>query len=196
MKTQDMMSFAAVLTMAGCAYHQDNASDERQRTYTRAVANLSPASNSEVKGTVTFIREGSTTLVEATLSGLTPGLHGFHIHEKGDCSAPDAASAGGHFNPTGMPHAGPEAHDRHVGDFGNIEADASGNARFSKIFSNLQFEGAASIIGKAVIVHAKADDLKTQPSGDAGGRVACGVINLQPPVGQKYATRIESRLHE
>jgi Cu-Zn family superoxide dismutase len=180
MKTSEsMMGLAAVLAMTGCAHDQDNTSNDRQRTYMRAVADLSPASNSNVKGTVTFVRQGSMTLVEATVSGLTPGLHGFHIHEKGDCSAPDASSAGGHFNPGGMPHAGPDSHDRHVGDFGNIEADASGNARFSKLFSNLQYEGTASIVGKAVIVHAKADDLKTQPSGDAGGRVACGVITLK-----------------
>lgn len=173
------MGVATILTMTGCAYDHGNASKEGQRTYTRAVADLSPASNSNVKGTVTFVRQGSMTLVEATISGLTPGLHGFHIHEKGDCSAADASSAGGHFNPTGMPHAGPNSHDRHVGDFGNIEADASGNARFSKLFSNLQYEGTNSIVGRAVIVHAKADDLKTQPSGDAGGRVACGVITLK-----------------
>jgi len=180
MKTHETMSvLAAVLAMTGCVYDQDNSRDERQRTYTRAVANLSPASNSQVRGTVTFIRQGSVTLVEATLSGLTPGLHGFHIHEKGDCSAPDASSAGAHFNPGGMPHGGPDSPERHVGDFGNIEADASGNAQFSKVFTNLQYEGAASIIGKAVIVHAKADDLTTQPSGDAGGRMACGVINLK-----------------
>jgi Cu-Zn family superoxide dismutase len=176
---ETIMSVATVLALTGCATQENDSSNARQQAYTRAVASLSPASNSEVKGTVTFIRQGSTTLVEATLNGLAPGLHGFHIHEKGDCSAPDASSAGGHFNPTGMPHAGPEAHERHVGDFGNIEADASGNARFSKVFSNLQFEGTASIIGKAVIVHAKPDDLKTQPSGDAGGRVACGVITLK-----------------
>jgi Cu-Zn family superoxide dismutase len=180
MKTSEtIMGVVAILTMTGCTHDQGNASKEGQRAYTRAVADLSPASNSNVKGTVTFVRQGSMTLVEATISGLTPGLHGFHIHEKGDCSAADASSAGGHFNPSGMPHAGPDSHDRHVGDFGNIEADASGNARFSRVFPNLQYEGTDSIVGRAVIVHAKADDLKTQPSGDAGGRVACGVITLK-----------------
>jgi superoxide dismutase, Cu-Zn family len=141
-----------------------------------ATASLSPASDSKVRGTVDFIQEGDQVRVEASFSGLTPGEHGFHIHEKGDCSAPDASSAGGHFNPTGMPHAGPGETHRHVGDFGNLEADASGNARYSKSFSSLPINGEHSIIGKAVIVHAKADDLKTQPTGDAGGRVACGVI--------------------
>jgi len=142
-----------------------------------AMAVLSPASGSSVHGTVYFIRENNKIRVEASVSGLTPGGHGFHIHEKGDCAAPDASSAGGHFNPTGMHHGGPDQNNRHVGDFGNIEADASGNAKYSRTFADLMIEGNASIIDKAVIVHAKADDLKTQPSGDAGSRVACGVIN-------------------
>jgi Cu-Zn family superoxide dismutase len=130
-----------------------------------------------VRGTVNFIRDGDGLRVEADIIGLTPGSHGFHIHEKGDCSAVDASSAGGHFNPTGMPHSGPGDHQRHVGDFGNLEAKEGGKAHFSRIFPDLKVDGETSIIGKAVIVHAKADDLKTQPSGDAGGRVACGVIS-------------------
>jgi Cu-Zn family superoxide dismutase len=141
-----------------------------------ARAVLSPASGSSVQGMVNFIKDNDQIRVDAHISGLTPGKHGFHIHEKGDCSAPDASSAGGHFNPTAMPHAGPEDHSRHVGDFGNLEADASGSAHYSRSFAELKLDGDASILGKAVIVHAKADDLKTQPSGDAGGRVACGVI--------------------
>jgi len=137
---------------------------------------LSAASGSNVRGMVNFIREKDKIRVYASVSGLTPGKHGFHIHEKGDCSAPDASSAGGHFNPTGMHHGGPDDTQRHVGDFGNLEADASGNAHYSKLFSNLPLEGDSSIIGKAVIVHAQPDDMKTQPTGNAGGRVACGVI--------------------
>lgn len=141
-----------------------------------ATAWLSAASGSNVRGLVNFICEGDKVRVYASVSGLTPGKHGFHIHEKGDCSAPDASSAGGHFNPTGMHHGGPDDTQRHVGDFGNLEADASGNAHYSKVFSNLSLEGDSSIIGKAVIVHAQPDDMKTQPTGNAGGRVACGVI--------------------
>jgi len=137
---------------------------------------LSAASGSNVRGMVNFIRENDKVRVYASVTGLTPGKHGFHIHEKGDCSAPDASSAGGHFNPTGMPHAGPHESHRHVGDFGNLEADASGNAHYSQVFSDLTVDGASSIIGRGVIVHAQPDDLKTQPSGNAGGRVACGVI--------------------
>ena len=141
-----------------------------------AVATLAPASGSNVRGTVNFIREKDGIRVEANVTGLTQGQHGFHIHEKGDCSAPDGSSAGAHFNPGGRPHGGPADHNRHVGDFGNLEADASGHARYSRTFPDLKLEGSDSIISRAVIVHAKADDLKTQPSGDAGGRIACGVI--------------------
>lgn len=141
-----------------------------------AVAVMAPSSGSNVRGTVNFIQDKDKVRVEAIINGLSPGKHGFHIHEKGDCSAPDASSAGGHFNPTGMPHGGPDHEKRHVGDFGNLEADSSGQAKYSQTFADLKFDGATSILGKAVIVHEKADDLKTQPTGDAGGRVACGVI--------------------
>src|SRR5262245_59034645 len=88
-----------------------------------AMAVLAPASGSKVRGTVNFIQDNDKVRVEAIINGLTPGKHGFHIHEKGDCSAPDASSAGGHFNPAGTPHGGPDGHQRHVGDFGNVEAD-------------------------------------------------------------------------
>lgn len=142
-----------------------------------ATATLSPASGSDVRGEVTFTREENDNVrVIAEITGLAPGLHGFHIHENGDCSAPDATSAGAHFNPAGMPHAGPDDSSRHAGDLGNVEADTEGKARYSRVIAGLHFYGEASLIGRAVIVHAKADDLKTQPAGDAGDRVACGVI--------------------
>ncbi len=142
---------------------------------TKAIAVLSSASGSKVTGTVTFTKSGDGVQVVANVTGLSPGNHGFHVHEFGDCSAPDAASAGGHFNPTKDPHAGHDADKRHMGDLGNIEADASGKARLEITDKKMKLD---SIIGKAVIVHEKADDLKTQPTGDAGGRVACGVIGL------------------
>ena len=141
-----------------------------------AVAKLNPTQGNKTRGTVVFIREPEGVRVVAEVTGLTPGKHGFHIHEKGDCSAPDATSAGGHFNPTGAPHGAPTETRRHAGDFGNITANAQGVARFERVDNMIKLDGPHSILGKAVIVHAKADDLKTQPTGDAGGRVACGVI--------------------
>ena len=148
---------------------------------TKALAVLHSASGSQVKGTVTFTKVGDGVKVVADLTGLTPGKHGFHIHEFGDCSDPKADSAGSHFNPTKHQHGAPEATDRHAGDLGNIEADASGKAHLEWTDKMMKMSGNASIIGYGVIVHEKADDLKTQPTGDAGGRVACGVIGVAKP---------------
>jgi len=144
-----------------------------------ATVTLDPASGSQAHGTVTFIRQGDGILVKAEITGLTPGQHGIHIHDKGDCSAPDAMSAGGHFNPTGMPHGGPMTEMHHAGDFGNLVADENGVVHFEQVFHGLSFEGTNSIIGRAIIVHAKADDLTSQPSGNSGARVACGVIEAK-----------------
>jgi Cu-Zn family superoxide dismutase len=145
-----------------------------------AMAELSPASGSEVRGTVHFYETSKGVRVVANISGLKPGLHGFHIHDKGDCSAPDASSAGGHFNPGGMKHGGPNDAQRHAGDFGNITADASGKATFKTVDSHIGFDGPNSIIGRGVIVHANPDDLvsQTPTPGNAGPRVACAVIKV------------------
>lgn len=148
---------------------------------TKAVAVLHPTTGNNVMGTVTFTKSGDEVKVVADLTGLTPGKHGFHIHEFGDCSSPEAMSAGGHFNPTHHQHGAPDAADRHAGDLGNIEADASGKARLELTDKVLKLDGPDSIVGHAVIVHEKADDFKTQPTGNAGARVACGVIGVAKP---------------
>jgi Cu-Zn family superoxide dismutase len=165
-----IMSAAALIIVSSGA----GAADEP----TKAIAVLNPASGSEVSGTVTFTTSGGEVKVVADINGLKPGKHGFHIHEFGDCSAKDATSAGGHYNPTKHPHAAPDAAERHMGDLGNLEADASGKAHLELTDKMLKLSGDNSIVGYAVIVHEKADDLKTQPTGDAGGRVACGVIGV------------------
>jgi superoxide dismutase, Cu-Zn family len=145
----------------------------------RATATLEPRSKSKAKGTVAFEEIEGGVQVVAKLEGLTPGDHAFHVHEKGDCSAPDAASAGGHFDPTKQPHGAPEADARHAGDFGNLTADKDGKAEKTVVMKGITIaEGPTSIVGKGFIVHEKADDFKTQPTGNAGGRVACGVIEL------------------
>jgi superoxide dismutase, Cu-Zn family len=147
----------------------------------KAIAVLHPTTGSSVAGTATFTVAGDEVKVVADLTGLTPGKHGFHIHEFGDCSAPDAKSAGGHFNPGNHQHGAPDATDRHAGDLGNIEADGSGKAHLELTDKVMKLTGSDSIVGHAVIVHEKADDLKTQPTGDAGGRLACGVIGVAKP---------------
>jgi superoxide dismutase, Cu-Zn family len=142
----------------------------------KAEAILESKSGSNVKGKVTFTKEGDMIKVVADIEGLAPGKHGFHIHEKGDCSAPDGTSAGGHFNPETMQHAGHDSPQRHVGDMGNLIADANGKAHLELTDTMMSFEGTNSIIGKSVIVHETEDDLTTQPTGNSGARVACGVI--------------------
>lgn len=143
----------------------------------KAIALLHATSGNNIKGTVTFTEEADGVQVHAEITGLTPGNHGFHVHEFGDCSAADLSSAGGHFNPTGKPHAGPDAAERHTGDMGNVEADASGKATIDYLDHQLSLtDDQQSVIGRSVVVHAKADDLKSQPAGDSGARIACAVI--------------------
>lgn len=170
--------FVTLLVFTVCAATPlARAADDTQK----AIAVLSPTANSKVSGTVTFTKSSDGVKVVADITGLAPGKHGFHVHEFGDCSAPDATSAGSHFNPTKHQHGAPEASDRHAGDLGNIEADASGKAHLELTDKAMQLSGTDGIIGHAVIVHEKADDLKTQPTGDAGGRLACGVIGVAKP---------------
>ncbi len=109
------------------------------------------------------------------MTGVPEGRHGFHIHENGDCGE-NGQAAGGHFNPSGMNHGGPDGIPRHVGDFGNITADAEGNATYNRVDALASFDGENNILGKAVIIHADPDDLTSQPTGAAGARIACGII--------------------
>lgn len=148
------------------------------RDITAAVAVLHPTEGNMVHGTVTFTKNTDGIRIVADVEGLTPGKHGFHIHELGDCSAIDASSAGGHFNPDGMPHGAPNDMNRHVGDLGNLVADEEGEAHYERTDSFIDFSGDHSIIGLSVVIHAEEDDLTSQPSGAAGPRVACGVIGI------------------
>src|SRR3954469_17246292 len=146
---------------------------------TKAVAVLIPTkSGAGVSGTVTFTKDAKGTRVQAEITGLAPGKHGFHIHEFGDASSPDGKAAGGHFNPKGMVHGDPsKTGPRHLGDLGNIEADSSGKATFDKVDPDLPLSDPMSIIGHGVVIHEKGDDFG-QPVGNAGGRVAVGVVGI------------------
>lgn len=144
----------------------------------KAICMLYPASGSSVSGTITFTKTDKGMVVVADITGLTPGKHGFHIHEYGDCSSPDGTSAGGHFNPGMEKHGGLMDKERHEGDMGNIIADANGIAHLEITDKMLSFNGKNSIIGRGVIVHAKEDDIVSQPVGNAGARVACGTIAI------------------
>jgi Cu-Zn family superoxide dismutase len=176
------LSFAAVASLmvlwAGFrAVAQHSATPE----VAKAVAVVNPTEGNKVRGTVTFTQAGANVRVVAHIEGLTPGKHGFHIHEWGDCSSKDGSAAGGHFNPASAPHAAPDAAQRHAGDMGNIEADQNGVAHLEYNDPVMKMSGHGAIIGRGLIVHAKADDLKTQPTGDAGGRLGCGVIGVAKP---------------
>jgi len=136
------------------------------------------AGNESVHGTVTFTDRAGGVLIEAKVSGLTPGAHGFHIHQFGDVTGLDGKSAGGHFNPDDEPHAGPNDRHRHVGDLGNLVADAQGNATYSRFDDEVRLRGGHGVIGRAIVIHAGEDDLESQPTGAAGSRVGYGVIGV------------------
>ena len=178
---------AAAMVMSACCAGQKGAGDTAAATRLtpaagpRAVAARQPRSGSEVNGKAEFTeKDGRVTLV-LTVSGLTPGEHAFHLHEKGDCSAPDAASAGGHWNPTSEGHGKWGAHPFHRGDVANLLAGADGKATltFTTDLWSVGGDPSRDVVGHALIVHAKPDDFTTQPTGAAGGRVACGVITKE-----------------
>jgi Cu-Zn family superoxide dismutase len=142
-----------------------------------ARASIAPTAGNQANGMVTFEPSGDKVRVVAKVSGLSPGPHGFHIHEKGDCSAADGTSAGGHFNPTNQPHGDPASAAHHGGDMPMLVADANGNATLDATLDGVTIgSGPGDIVGRAVVVHKDVDDFKTQPAGNSGARIACGVI--------------------
>ncbi|MBS3818923.1 superoxide dismutase family protein [bacterium] len=171
-----------IFLLTGCT-RQERSPEEaagfmEEEDIQKAVAVLHPKKGHDVHGTVTFTKMEKGIKVVADIKGLTPGKHGFHIHQLGDCRASDASSAGGHFNPDNTSHGAPTDEERHVGDLGNVTADENGKAHYERIDTYIAFQGAHSIIGRAVVVHAGEDDFTSQPSGAAGPRVACGVIGI------------------
>jgi superoxide dismutase, Cu-Zn family len=142
----------------------------------QAVAKVHGTQDENITGVVTFTKVPGGIKIVADVDGLKPGKHGFHVHEHGDCSGTDGMKAGGHFNPTNSKHGGPDSPERHVGDFGNLEADANGHAHYERVDKLIAFEGANSIIGRSIIIHADPDDYVTQPTGNAGARIGCGKI--------------------
>lgn len=157
------------LLLAACA-----ATSEKEGLSATAV--LQPRSGSQVHGTVKFTQVGEQVRVTGEVAGHAPGSKGFHIHEKGDCSDPKAMSAGGHFNPVKAKHGAPGS--GHAGDLGNLVFDSYGKATINMVVSGIVVSKDApnGIIGRGLIVHMDQDDLKTDPTGNAGGRAACGVI--------------------
>lgn len=145
-----------------------------------ATAVLEARSGSAVHGTAHLVERRGIVHVRADIEGLAPAsVHGFHVHDKGDCSAPDASSAGGHFNPGGSAHGRADAAIHHAGDLPSLTADAGGRAHVMFDLPGVTLgPGPASIAGRSFVVHRDADDFTSQPAGNSGPRVACGVINL------------------
>lgn len=165
-----------VLVASGAALFGGQLIYATSGSVTKARAFLTPTKGNQTQGLVTFTAVNGGVKIVADIDHLTPGKHGFHIHEFGDCSAPDGSSAGGHFNPSGSKHGAPDGLERHAGDLGNLVADDKGHAHYERIDTVIELIGPNTIIGRSVIVHSMPDDFITQPTGNAGGRVACGVI--------------------
>jgi Cu-Zn family superoxide dismutase len=145
------------------------------------IAVLRPINGNTVQGTIAFHQDGDAVLVMGELTGLQPNaVLGFHIHEYGDCSAPDGSSAGGHYTPDGKRHGAPTAAEHHLGDLGNVRADASGRATVNLRMQDARLVGSdAMLLGRALVVHEGPDDLHSQPSGNSGARIGCGVIGVR-----------------
>lgn len=178
MTEQDAKAVAAYLADAGKAVEATDVSTGSAQNIPgeRAVAVISAIDGSGVFGVVTFKREDGLMHISASFTGLTPGLHGLHIDQNGDCAVTLEADADTHLNPEGKKHGSPDSVESHLGDLGNIVADEIGRAQYDRVDNVLTFSGPNSVIGHTVVVRAGMDDLKSQPAGNAGARVACGVI--------------------
>jgi Cu-Zn family superoxide dismutase len=167
-----LVAAAAISLVAACA------TTAKPPAGAQAKATIEARSGSNVRGWSTFTeRSTGGVAVVVHVENATPGTHGIHVHEKGDCSAPDASSAGGHFNPGGMPHAGPTEAHRHAGDLGNITVESNGTGHLEIVSDLLTVRpGPNSVAGKSIVLHEKADDLTSQPAGNSGARIGCGAI--------------------
>ena len=165
-----ILALAGTVLLAGC---QSTPEDPA-----RATAALQPTKGNKAFGEATFEQAGDKVRVVVFAQGLKPGAeHGFHIHEAGDCSSGDGMSAKGHFNPYGKPHGDPKSAERHAGDLPALKAGKDGRAKIDVTVDAISIgQGAGNIVGRGLIVHADPDDYKTQPTGNAGARLACGVI--------------------
>lgn len=188
MRTSHVIQVAVfVLLLSGCSRNEAKQSGEETAAEVgaetgkvmSAMADLQPTQGNQAKGHLTLVPEKGGVRIRGSISGLGAGKkHGFHVHEKGDCGAPDAKSAGEHFNPAHKEHGKAKSGEHHLGDMDNLSANGQGDAQVDVLIAGATLgDGSPNdVIGKAFIVHASADDYKTQPSGDSGPRIACGVI--------------------
>ncbi|MFG0331521.1 MAG: superoxide dismutase family protein [Phycisphaerales bacterium] len=176
-----VIAVCAVVLLGGCATTEHA---NQWEGVNEAVAVIHSTEGHAVSGVVRFTDAPNGVRVVARVEGLNPNqLHGFHIHEFGDCTAPDGTSAGDHYDPIGSAHhAKPNAEDaHHAGDLGNLQANAQGVAEYDRVIEDISVAGLMNpIIGRSVIIHAEPDSF-IQPTGGAGGRIACGVIGVANP---------------
>lgn len=168
----------AMLTLARSGERATAVSTQESADEQGGVAVLSPTKGYHVEGTLMLRQEDDMLHVTGEVTGLTPGEHGFHIHQFGDLRDPDGKAAGGHYNPTGERHGSPDSPLHHEGDLGNITADARGVAHVDKVVKGVELQ---SVLGRSFVVHAGVDDFTSQPSGNAGPRAAVGVIGIVNP---------------
>jgi Cu-Zn family superoxide dismutase len=178
MKFQAITTSVAVLAAAAVlvgAEPKHDAHHHHGPAVTNATAVFIPTQGNNVHGTLTLQQSGDAVMITGEITGLSPGEHGFHIHEFGDITDPAGKSAGGHYNPGGHPHGGPDSAERHAGDLGNVTANGQGTAVVNVKAPQLQL---SQIIGRSFVVHGGVDDLKSQPAGDAGPRVGVAIVGI------------------
>jgi Cu-Zn family superoxide dismutase len=182
-KTLVLSVVGLAVLVVGCAKKEEAPApapvvqEETSPVPVTAIAILLPRGELTLSGTVSFTQFGDTVTIGAHVEGVAPGKHGLHLHELGDCSAEDFTSSGGHFNPTDAPHGGPSDRVRHAGDFGNIGVGEDGVGHLELTSDMITVAaGPNTVVGRAVILHEGEDDLESQPTGAAGGRIACGVV--------------------
>lgn len=175
MRLSTILSLAATAVACAVQAVDSHAPAHKRQPAEAAIAVLKPTGEYKAQGKIVFRAQEGGVQLSGHIEGLTPGLHGFHIHEFGDLSAADGSSAGDHYNPGGHAHGGPESPARHAGDLGNVEADENGVARIEMKVPGIVLD---DVIGRSLVVHADADDLKSQPAGNAGPRAALGVIGI------------------
>jgi len=172
------VTILSMLALACNRGHTETTSAGKDLKKIQAAAKLDPTKGNQAKGTITFTQDGDKVRVVADMTGLKPNSkHGIHIHEGAECGE-DGMAAKGHWNPDNNPHGAPTDAKHHAGDLGNIEADAHGNAHLELTVGGISVNGANAVVGHSVVVHADPDDLKTQPTGNSGARIACGPIKL------------------
>lgn len=181
MKSRSILS--AILATCGAVPLAATAASAQAEVPLAAVAVLEPTKGSEARGTVRFEQTGEGVRIRSDVEGLTPGKHGYHVHLYGDCTAPDASSAGTHYNFEGPSDPPPQGIQRITGNLGNLDAGQDGRAEHEARIPLATLHGPKSIIGRSVVVHEKPNDPASPPIGAAGGRVACGVIGIAEAAG-------------